>query len=874
MKVNRSVYPLALATLALAACAGEPAPAPSTPGARLDLHVGALSLPGVGRVCYDVRVENEATATVWERGAVGQSAAEGDATTICSDAYGDGAGGGVAYVGTCDASSPEHTVRLWIDSIEDENGAPLTDWRDPCPAGTEGDPGGCTKPAHCDPNADTPVAFDLTVMRAANQGFFDVAVEFDDIFCSAKLDCFYDDAGTEPIQLLFRDGVRSQTAVIGFACTGGAGGAGTVLHASDVKVVCGDGGVGTPVGAVAAGFGTFTLGDGSMVGMEYRLLADNSGGIVLPTYWERTAPSTWANGSWLPTGAHPMGWVMWPAGTDGSGNERVAGLVFDTIPAFSNPELALWTHENGAWSLTATTPYLQPPATGEPFARLDAATNRFWLGDPRQGPSPQDVTPPQVTEENVEYVGYWDLADPGAGIALVGQLVGEGCAVHDVEGDAAIGACDTGAFYLDVATGVSTPLPAPGAPWTFTRGVALNDRVLLGSYGIPNDSSEQYVLWQRVGDGAWTSGAITPTALQFTDRQWAAAGYAVLDGRVLYHGGADGALESWSTASIDGVDATAFEVYGVVVGYGATPVVFGGAGTGGAGGPIVGLLPAPGERIAFVSLSAPPVSAGDIRLRLGVGVDGAGNLWLAASGYYGFFININADENTVIWAVNVAEGTLTEVAQTMLTTSGERSIKDFNNGLRYPLRDVTALGGIDLSTSQPLTWEPFAAATVAPTTPPSLPEGVTNGSGSTTRLDPTIAGNGWSTDPDPDDGVWGYAVYRGAEQLTCGGASCDKLYWNVALGIDPALGDCSVHFEGTAADAPGLTGGTIAADAHYPYIVVDAPLTGAGSVVCRKDGLDDGSGRVASTYTDGAAHLFCYAFDGADTATAALCGGD
>ena len=112
------------------------------------------------------------------------------------------------------------------------------------------------------------------------------------------------------------------------------------------------------------------------------------------------------------------------------------------------------------------------------------------------------------------------------------------------------------------------------------------------------------------------------------------------------------------------------------------------------------------------------------------------------------------------------------------------------------------------------------------------------------------------------------------EQLTCGGASCDKLYWNVALGIDPALGDCSVHFEGTAADAPGLTGGTIAADAHYPYIVVDAPLTGAGSVVCRKDGLDDGSGRVASTYTDGAAHLFCYAFDGADTATAALCGGN
>ena len=51
------------------------------------------------------------------------------------------------------------------------------------------DPGPLVKTFPCTPNADTPVDFDVTVMRQANQGFFDVAVSFDAIFCAAKLDC-------------------------------------------------------------------------------------------------------------------------------------------------------------------------------------------------------------------------------------------------------------------------------------------------------------------------------------------------------------------------------------------------------------------------------------------------------------------------------------------------------------------------------------------------------------------------------------------------------------------------------------------------------------------------------------------------------------
>ncbi|HRE88129.1 MAG TPA: hypothetical protein PK095_03230, partial [Myxococcota bacterium] len=83
-----------------------------------------------------------------------------------------------------------------------------------------------TQPATCLPNADTRVSFDLTVMRRAEQGFFDIAVSFEDVFCSAKFDCCYDDNGdgcapdgSEDIELLFdANGQRARTFVLGFAC--------------------------------------------------------------------------------------------------------------------------------------------------------------------------------------------------------------------------------------------------------------------------------------------------------------------------------------------------------------------------------------------------------------------------------------------------------------------------------------------------------------------------------------------------------------------------------------------------------------------------------------------------------------------------------
>ncbi|MCA9517421.1 MAG: IPT/TIG domain-containing protein, partial [Myxococcales bacterium] len=89
----------------------------------------------------------------------------------------------------------------------------------------------------CAPNADNAVTFDITVARAANQGFFDVAVTFDDVFCSAKLDC---KDGADPIRLVHdaSAGARGDTLVVALACTAGPD-QDTTLYLDDITITCG-----------------------------------------------------------------------------------------------------------------------------------------------------------------------------------------------------------------------------------------------------------------------------------------------------------------------------------------------------------------------------------------------------------------------------------------------------------------------------------------------------------------------------------------------------------------------------------------------------------------------------------------------------------
>lgn len=69
-------------------------------------------------------------------------------------------------------------------------------------------------------------------MRDARQGFFDVAVTFEDIFCSAKVDCAVGDFLHDPVS-----GERDTTVVLAFACTAGPG-QDTVLNMNDVLIEC------------------------------------------------------------------------------------------------------------------------------------------------------------------------------------------------------------------------------------------------------------------------------------------------------------------------------------------------------------------------------------------------------------------------------------------------------------------------------------------------------------------------------------------------------------------------------------------------------------------------------------------------------------
>ncbi|MFO0749607.1 MAG: hypothetical protein U1F43_28645 [Myxococcota bacterium] len=221
----------------LAACSEE-AVAPSGPG--VSIRVAPLDLAAIDFACYDIQVTNSpggAGDVVWSAGTPGQKLTDGDGDTLCSDRYGNGGGGGLAYVGTCDADGGErvNSVTLWVDGLytgqsDDESASPIesdgaSGWRDPCPEG-------CRLEVPCRENADAPVDFDLTIMRNANQGFFDVAVSFEDIFCSAKVDC-------QPSLLADEvSGQRMPTIVMALVCSAGAGT--TTLYMNDVVVTCRD----------------------------------------------------------------------------------------------------------------------------------------------------------------------------------------------------------------------------------------------------------------------------------------------------------------------------------------------------------------------------------------------------------------------------------------------------------------------------------------------------------------------------------------------------------------------------------------------------------------------------------------------------------
>ncbi|TNF25193.1 MAG: hypothetical protein EP329_23525 [Deltaproteobacteria bacterium] len=227
--IRRASWVMLAAAAAVGCTTGDPARGPE---GEVSVAVAALDLQGVGDVVWDVEVVNgdSPPEVIWQR-------------RLSSSGYGDGAGS-ASYVGTCDASAgvEVNSVRVWVvgvyaqavadagafnggatDGVGAVDGVAL-DFQNP----TVSQP--LTRDVTCAANTDHPVQFDVALMRPASQGFFDIAVSFNDLFCSAKLDCCADDDGTpgcaadgsEDLRLLFDPtGVRAKTFVIGFACTPG-----------------------------------------------------------------------------------------------------------------------------------------------------------------------------------------------------------------------------------------------------------------------------------------------------------------------------------------------------------------------------------------------------------------------------------------------------------------------------------------------------------------------------------------------------------------------------------------------------------------------------------------------------------------------------
>ena len=237
-------FALWVAGLALWACDAPAPPESSIDGPSVAVNVAALNLTGVGDVVWDVEVVNGRTSpgpeVVWQR-------------RLSSTGYGDGAGS-ASYVGPCDADPAvsENTVKVWVVGVYSgpvtalgvfASGAvggamgPSVPFENPTTVAAP-----LTRKVTCLENADVGVQFDVALMRPAQQGFFDIAVNFNNIFCSAKFDCCVEEGGScaRDLALLFdAGGQRSSTMVLGFACTAGANAAvETELYLDPLELDC------------------------------------------------------------------------------------------------------------------------------------------------------------------------------------------------------------------------------------------------------------------------------------------------------------------------------------------------------------------------------------------------------------------------------------------------------------------------------------------------------------------------------------------------------------------------------------------------------------------------------------------------------------
>ena len=180
------------------------------PETAATVSVAPFELPGVDSVRYVLEVgtpQDNAMATVIRREIVS-----------------DGPQGSFSYIAPCVAGPTEQElaqVTLEVLEVRDEDGP--VDVLLPPPL---------TSTFTCRTNADTPVEFNVAVMRPARTGFTDLLVDIDEVFCSAKADC-------DPTLVPGDDGERGVGLVTGLACTANPQGtaelAQTLVYAADLR---------------------------------------------------------------------------------------------------------------------------------------------------------------------------------------------------------------------------------------------------------------------------------------------------------------------------------------------------------------------------------------------------------------------------------------------------------------------------------------------------------------------------------------------------------------------------------------------------------------------------------------------------------------